>query len=223
MSRVCCISDLHGYLPEDIEPCDIVLICGDISPLMIQFKTNQMWEWLNNEFKPWAFSLPCKKVLFIPGNHDAFFESRYSKAKELFPNEDKVTYLCDELYEFEGIRIWGTPYCKVFGTWPFMRYSSDLKKHFGLIPECIDILMTHDAPYGTSDIILQDMPWNTGEHIGNLELRDAILEKSPKYNVHGHLHSTNHEWERLEGTMVINCSLNDENYEVTYSPIYFNI
>lgn len=223
MSRICCISDLHGYLPEDIKPCDIVLICGDISPLRIQFKTNQMWNWLNNEFKPWAFSLPCKKVLLIAGNHDDFFESRYNKAKKLFPNDDKVTYLCDELYEFEGIKIWGTPYCKVFGTWPFMKYPSDLKKHFDLIPEGIDVLMTHDAPYGVSDIILQETPWNDGGHIGNVELREAILEKSPKYNVHGHLHSTSHEWEQLEGTMVTNCSLKDENYEVTYSPIYFDI
>ena len=33
--KVTAISDLHGNL-IDIEPCDLLLICGDISPLEIQ-------------------------------------------------------------------------------------------------------------------------------------------------------------------------------------------
>lgn len=223
MKKICCISDLHGYLPKDIEPCDIVLICGDISPLNMQFNAMLMSIWLDSEFKQWAFSLPCKKVLFIAGNHDAFFEGRYDLVKKMFPNEDKVTYLCDELYNFEGLEIWGTPFCSIFGTWPFMRNPYFLREHFKLIPEGVDILMTHDAPYGVSDVLLQKTAWCTEGHIGNPELREAILEKSPKYNVHGHLHSTSHEWERLGATMVTNCSLNDEYYEVKYAPIYFEI
>ena len=35
MIKICAISDLHGYLPK-IEPCELVLICGDIVSLCAQ-------------------------------------------------------------------------------------------------------------------------------------------------------------------------------------------
>jgi hypothetical protein len=38
------ISDLHGLLPEIVEPADIMFICGDISPLHIQFNKPEMWK-----------------------------------------------------------------------------------------------------------------------------------------------------------------------------------
>ena len=67
-SLICAISDLHGIL-IDIEPCDLVLICGDTIPLNIQSNSKKTKRWLVNEFKPWCESLPCNKVLFIAGNH----------------------------------------------------------------------------------------------------------------------------------------------------------
>ena len=35
MIKVCVISDLHGNLPE-LEPSELILICGDIVPLRFQ-------------------------------------------------------------------------------------------------------------------------------------------------------------------------------------------
>ena len=94
-----------------------------------------------------------------------------------------------------------------------------LESRFKRIPEDVDFLLTHDAPYGTSDICMQNVYWNNGEHIGSRPLRDAIIEKKPKYNLHGHLHSTNHNEEILNETKVYNVSILDERYEVTYSPL----
>ena len=52
-----------------------------------------------------------------------------------------------------------------------------MTEKFSLIPNDVDFLLTHDAPYGTSDVVLEDVPWNKHEHIGNVPLRDAIIEK----------------------------------------------
>ena len=34
--KICTISDLHGYLPNNIEESDLLLIAGDLIPLDIQ-------------------------------------------------------------------------------------------------------------------------------------------------------------------------------------------
>ena len=61
----------------------------------------------------------------------------------------------------------------------------------------------------------------TPYHIGNEQLRDAILEKKVHMNLHGHLHSANHEKELLGETEVYNVSLLDEDYIEAYKPLYF--
>ena len=47
------LSDLHGYLSEDISESDVVIIVGDILPLNIQRDKIKSTAWLCNEFKNW--------------------------------------------------------------------------------------------------------------------------------------------------------------------------
>ena len=228
MIKICAMSDLHGYLPE-VKPCDLVLICGDIVPLRIQGRTKDSYKWFSTEFKEWAIDLPCDKVIFIAGNHELTFPNHYNDYKQLFYNDSKVTYLCHEGYIYKGpdgkeYSIFGTPYCKEFGNWAFMLSDPELEERYSEIPENLDILITHDAPYGVSDVLLQkECKWATGEHIGNVPLRNAIIQKCPKYVFHGHLHSTSHEFELLENSKVVNCSLKDEFYNVLYKPIIIDL
>ena len=228
MISICAISDLHGYLPK-VEPCDLVLICGDIVPLRIQERTEDSYKWFSTEFKEWAMDLPCDKVIFIAGNHELVYPNHYNDYKQLFYNDSKVTYLCHEEYIYKGpddkeYFIFGTPYCQIFGTWAFMLPDSKLREKYSEIPENLDILLTHDAPYGVSDVLLQkECKWATGEHIGNVPLREAILEKQPKIHVFGHLHSVSKEFNTLGSTKVRNCSIKDEFYNVAYPLTYFTI
>ena len=157
------------------------------------------------------------------------YYSSYNKYKNLFPNENKVTYLCHEGYIYKGLdgkeySIFGTPYCKEFGNWAFMLSDPELEEKYSGIPSGLDILITHDAPYGVSDILLQkDCPWANGEHIGNRPLREEILKKAPKIVLHGHLHSTSREFEELGYSKVVNCSIKDEYYNPVYEPLYLEI
>lgn len=218
--KICTISDLHGDL-IDISPCNLLIICGDIVQLNVQSEVHKSIKWLRNKFKPWATNLPCDKVIFIAGNHDWIAEKEVKFMLDTFPKDEKVTYLFHEPYEYEGLKIFGTPYCQRFYNWAFMRDDEDLQQIYKCIPKDLDILITHDAPYGVSDILLQS--GYTKEHIGNKPLREAILEKEPKYVLHGHLHSTSHEFELLGSSQVINCSIKDEQYQPIYYPIYFEI
>lgn len=233
--KIASISDLHGNLItypstywKGLEECEVLFICGDIIPLDIQFNSVKSLEWLLREFKPWAEALPVEKVFITAGNHDAFFERHSEGAKSLFPTFEKVTYLPNEYAEYlstqdsKVYRIFGTPYCHIFGMWPFMRSEEVLKEKYSEIPENIDILFCHDAPYGVSDICYQFYQWDKG-HKGCPVLRDAILEKKPKYCFHGHLHSTNHEEELLGDTKVYNTSILSEDYKITYDPVILEI
>lgn len=104
-----------------------------------------------------------------------------------------------------------------------MRDEDTLIKKFSEIPNDLDILITHDVPYGISDVLLQTVYWNTSEHIGNKPLREAILEKKPKWHFSGHLHSTNHDIVQVEGINHANVSLLDEKYNLIYEPLIVEI
>lgn len=221
--KICAISDLHGFLIDYIEPCELVLICGDISPLRLQFNMEEMEYWITNEFLPWCEKLSCERIFLIAGNHDAFLERKKEKFKSLLLGS-KVVYLENELSEYitdngDCYKIFGTPYCHIFGNWPFMRTDEVLKNKFFDIPEDCDIVFSHDCPFGTGDVCLE----LNEKHRGSIPLRDAIIRSKPRYLFTGHLHSANHNCEILEDTEVYNTSIVNERYEVSYEPLYLNI
>ena len=228
MLYVCAMSDLHGYLPE-VEPCDLVLICGDIVPLRIQERTKGSYKWFSTEFKEWAMDLPCDKVIFIAGNHELSFPNHYNDYKQLFYNDSKITYLCHEEYIYKHkdgkeYNIFGTPYCQEFGNWAFMLPDPELEEQYSEIPENLDILLVHDQCYGYGDVLLQkNCPWANGKHIGNKPLTKAVLEKQPRYLFTAHLHSTDHNCIMINNTKRYNVSLKDENYQSVYEPLYLEI
>ena len=219
MIKIVAISDLHGHLPAGLPEGDVLCICGDIFPLDIQTNMTDCDNWLNGVFINWANNLPFNDILLIAGNHDFYF--KFTPIVDTFLTFDntKITYLQDSYIIIKKVKFYGTPWCHRFGKWAFMDDDSVLENKFKHIPDDVDFLLTHDAPYGTSDICMQNVYWNNGEHIGSKPLRDAIIEKAPKYNLHGHLHSTNHDEEILNETKVYNVSLLNENYNLTYKPL----
>ena len=237
--KIAGVSDLHGYLPiypsdwwEGIRDCEILFICGDISPLSIQGSIPLCEEWLLEEFRPWANDLPVEKVIFIGGNHDFYLE-RCKKRDNLFhwfPSQGKITYLYNNKIEYissqdsKVYNIYGTPYCHKFGNWAFMREDETLKEKFAQIPENLDILITHDPPkLGTVGTILQPNRHNTGIDAGGQVLAEAVLEKKPKLVLSGHIHSGNHNVEEVEGIKLVNCSILDESYRLSYCPIIIEL
>lgn len=226
--KIAAISDMHGILDFDIEKSDILLICGDIVPLYYQRNDEMSRTWFVDEFIPWCKDQPVKEIYLIGGNHDWWIyrwpEQVKLMCKKFMPN---LHYLLDELsiYEDEDGKcysIYGTPWCHKFYNWAFMDYDDDqLYDKYMNMPDDLDFLITHDAPYGVSDVC--NSIWNSGEHIGGPGLAKAIEKKQPKYNLHGHLHSSNHNCEMLGNTKVYNVSMINEDYKLEYYPLYIEV
>ena len=163
------------------------------------------------------------KVVITPGNHDLIFERwnehEYERLRHL--SEGRLIILRNKQYDFNYIdeisgepkilKIWGTPYCQIFGNWAFMRPNSVLKEKFSLIPNDIDVLISHSSPdieeYGC-------VRYNNKiyKNAGCPVLAAAIREKKPKYVFCGHIHSGDHTLQNIDGTMFANVSYVDENY-----------
>lgn len=221
-------SDTHGYLPKIETPFDLLLICGDICPVHDHYWDYQI-NWFQHSFRDWINTLPFKdewsKVVLTWGNHD-FVGERISKEHlECFysATNRRVVVLRNEEYNHEyltdegikTLKIFGTPYCKIFGGWAFMVSNDKLKEKFDKIPEDCDILLTHDAPdINNLGLILSG--FNAGTNAGNTVLAEAIKEKKPKYVFCGHIHSGNHVFQNVDGTWMTNVSYVSESYYPYY-------
>lgn len=227
--KICAISDLHGLIGKDIkiDKCDLLLIAGDTVDLSIQKNFTESMVWFGMEFKPFIKTLPCDKIIMIGGNHDFYLEYYSNEFREGLKNSNSnIVYLENEYYEYKGITIYGTPLCHKFMNWAFMPDDSTQRNIFNKTMDNrhIDIFLSHDAPYGYSDICYESSYGR--DHIGNPVLYDVAMEKNPTYFIHGHLHSSNHEFEELPNeakTKVANVSLLGEDYKLQYEPLYIEL
>ena len=230
--RIAAVSDLHGYLPEITTEIDIFIIAGDISPLEIQFNKPKMKTWIETEFAYWIKSLPVDRVFLIAGNHDSYLES-ISKTNILALQQAcvKLTYLKNEVCDYvdsygQVWTIFGTPYCHIFGNWPFMRSEEYMTEKFKQIPDEVDIIISHDPPFAAGDVdVILEAPQHRFErmftHLGNDPLRDRIEKVNYKLLVCGHIHGGSHDFN--EEWKSVNVSYLNEYYEPHYDPFYITL
>lgn len=224
--KICAISDLHGYLPDNLPDSDLLLIAGDIIPLNIQTNRSKSKEWLEGEFKEWCKYQETDEIVLVGGNHDFYFERYKKETREIFENYGLwFHYLHNEVktVNIEGteLTIYGTPYCHIFGNWAFMREDYKLTEYFAECPDNVDIILSHDAPYGISDVCFEKLTYISDGHIGNIPLKERLNMVNFKYLLHGHLHSSNHNFEEFKGGLVANVSLLSERCIPMYEPLLF--
>ena len=232
--RICVMSDLHGELPDAHEVAEITLICGDIVPLRIQRNIPQSKKWLETEFAYWAKNWPGNKVFFIGGNHDFLLDGHYTTNDVLQLREitegklhyldglKPVDYLSDEGKVY---KIHGTPYCKIFGNWAFMREDGYLRELYKSIPTGCDIVISHDAADINDLGLVPPNVWHpsTSINAGNKVLAEAIKLTKPKYYFCGHIHEGNHHVTKIDDTTMANVSLLNDDYKMVYEPLYLDI
>lgn len=226
--KIAAISDLHGILVELKYPVDVLFICGDVVPLEIQRNIPKSLKWIKKTFIPWAERLPAERVIMVAGNHDFVMEKSPSEIKNSFIGT-KITILYDEgtTYIDKDARIfniWGSPLCHQFGNWAFMNSNEYNKEQYEKMPNNIDILITHDAAYMHSDQCLGFYDAASRElHRGNIPLQEVVEKKQPKLHLFGHLHTCAHSLIDYAGTLTACVSIVDENYTLTYLPLYLDL
>ena len=112
------------------------------------------------------------------------------------------TILQDSGTEFEGLKIWGSPWSLTFPPcgprqqpyWAFNLSEEELAKKWKLIPSDTDILVLHSPVYGYGDEAPR-MNSRGFENVGSPSLLAKIKEMNNLYlTIFGHIHDAQGKW-----------------------------
>lgn len=108
---------------------------------------------------------------------------------------------------------WQPEFCK----WAFnLKRGEECLKKWNLIPNDIDILITHTPPLGFGDLCC------SGVRAGCVELLTSVQKRiKPKYHIFGHVHEAYGIYSDLK-IVYINASTCDINYLPNNPPIVFD-
>ncbi|MGH9857391.1 MAG: metallophosphoesterase family protein, partial [Acidobacteriota bacterium] len=142
--KICCISDTHERQDElAIPSCDLLLHAGDITMRGSPAALKRFNRWCERLIEQQI----TRKIILIAGNHDFLFERDLDQARSIVSSSS--TYLQDSGTEWEGIRLWGTPWQPWIFDWAFnLRTEEELRAKFDLIPAETEILIVHGPPRG---------------------------------------------------------------------------
>ena len=199
------ISDTHGMHEQlNLPKGDLLIHTGDISGRGKAYEVVRFLDWFSQQ--------DYTHKVFIAGNHDFYFEktAKETVAKLIPPT---VTYLEDSGVTIEGIKIWGSPITPHFGRWAFIRKRGKIiNKHWQLIPDDTDILLTHGPPHGILDRIYNY------DQVGCEMLAKRIQEIQPKYAIFGHIHEAYGQIQQ-NNTHFINASVVNLQYQLVNPPV----
>jgi len=213
-----CIGCLHGHLPK-LDGGDLLIVTGDLTSCDDSLEHVQFILWLDRQ--------NYTRKIFISGNHDNHTMDYEIGSNDRYPN---IEYLCDSGIEFEGLKIWGSPWshrfiginpkCTAFTyrdeTW---FYDEKVSK----IPHDTDILVTHSPAYG----ILDGIPNEDGTlyHAGSKALQGWLeYVHRPRLHVFSHIHEAYGQTERFPSNndqmmISVNCSIMNEKYKPVNAPV----
>lgn len=234
------ISDLHGHYPK-LEGGDLLIVAGDLTRSDQPYQYEYLYDIFNEK--------KYKKIILIAGNHDNCIQN----GKVEFVNDTKIEYLCDSGTEFEyynpkfpledegflpsgkrNFKIWGSPWTLRFpGMNPHcMAFTVDteeeLAEKWKLIPEDVDILVTHSPLAGFLDRV-HDYCNGKIFNVGSKSLKERIwrMENPPRLIICGHIHEgygqTFDTWYEFSSDqfdmIIVNASHVNERYEPVNKPI----
>lgn len=190
-------SDTHELenqlkVPQNI---DIAIFSGDCTNSKIAALNSNKME----HFLEWYSKLDIKYKIFVAGNHDVSLERGLIR-KENF-DQKGITLLHDSMVTINTVKIWGSPYTPTCGVdWAYNESKQKIKRHWDLIPDGVDIIVTHGPPKGKLD--LSTSKDGLLKQCGDSALNKAILRVNPTLHCFGHIHNSDDITNA--GTMTVN-------------------
>lgn len=208
-----CLSDLHGFFPCLPGKADLLILAGDYTAS----ENVDQWEM----FFEWVEAADYRKKVIIGGNHDNFLMHRSMEGVRNFD------YLYDSGVEFEGFKIWGTPWTLKFeGINPrccafTVEEEVHLAEKWKMIPDDTDILITHGPAFGLHDEVEGN---GVTTNVGSTSLSRWIHDHldSLKLHVCGHIHEARYVND-FYPPFSLNCSYVDKLYMPANKPVRVEI
>lgn len=230
--KILATSDTHGNLDKlDLTGIDLALFAGDVAPLrgLSALDVYDQLKWMNIEFFKFCETWKDAKIVFVPGNHDFFplirerFGSKLHGKNLNLKLASNATMLVDQLVDVDGLKIYGSPWVPIISYhWAFEAEHDKLKDRFSMIPEDIDILVTHTPPRFNKLGVSLEYGFDS-ENFGCSELASEIFKKKPKRCFCGHIHSGDHRVNKLGDSEVWNVARVNESYSIAYEPTILEI
>ena len=195
--KIVAFSDTHMLHDKvEIPDGDLLIFAGDMSIC----KTVQDV----SRFNAFLKTLPHRYKIVIGGNHDHLLAYSADIARELL--QDAI-YLQDSSVTIEATTIYGSPWQPTFNTKACSAFALPrgriIRKKWDLIPEGVDILVTHSPPCGIMDE-------DGGVSHGCSDLLEQVQQIQPKLHIFGHIH--NHNGMVTVGkTLFVNCNVKGKN------------
>lgn len=198
------LSDTHNLQDElqDLPAADILLHTGDLT----NDGTRSELEAVNVFFG--AIKDRYKHMLVIVGNHDVHGEEEIDDYGALLSNVTLLNHeVAEEVEKQYGLRIFGSPFLRPqrAANPAVDRMTKARAGHlFHLIPEGVDILLTHGPPRDIFDVSgfrwKEDadgcMQLKLGQWGSCIELNQEIMRACPRAHLFGHLHEQRGYWLR---------------------------
>ena len=174
MIKCTILSDLHGFIPPDLESGDVLIICGDLTGRDREDEYFKVFDWIDKQ--------PFTEKILVAGNHDMRMEMENYDG----PAHGEFHYLCDSGVELFGFKFWGSPRSLWFkGINPlcksFTGSESDLKKYYDKIPDDTDVIISHGPMMKVLDLC-------PNGSVGSWALRAAVDRVKPILLVTAHIH-----------------------------------
>lgn len=207
---------------------DVLLHAGDATFKGDEFEINQF----NQDLK--KAKAKYRSVIFTPGNHDWGFQRMHTFSESLMTNAtvliDQGVWLGkdgviiakytgqthDELPE-GSLLVYGSPWQPRFYNWAFnLDRGEPLARKWAMIPDHVDILITHGPPLGILDKV-------HGENVGCWDLRERIKSLTRlRLHVCGHIHYSYGVY-REDKVTFANASVCNEGYDANNKPIVVDV
>jgi predicted phosphohydrolase len=205
--RIVCVSDTHNQHGSlDVPAGDVLVHAGDFS---MAGRAREI-----SAFDAWLGTLPHAHKVVIAGNHDWLFQTDPDGARGLLTH---AQYLEDSGTVVDGLRFWGSPWQPWFLDWAFnLRRGAEIAAKWALIPDRVDVLVTHGPPHGVRDRV------EDGDLVGCEELSRALDRVRPRLHVFGHIHE-GYGVTRRGNLTLVNASSCDVSYRPVNPPIVIDL